>query len=492
MRQAEQDGEHIWLRQSVTFTVAGQTRTVEIAIPLRPGATAEDVEALLSEADAGMERLSRRLDGRVAALLGGAAQAVTATQPPLSGAAPAQQPQPAPEAPETPEASEATPHPERPPTPAPQAASTPPPRTAARAHEAANAATPSPARPTPPATPARPSPPSAARPEPPAPTPAPARARASGQLAAGPTSAGPDLTRPEFITAAQELGLNIKQAMERLGVRSLEGLNLREALEALRRQAVRGDAAPAAPAPPPARAAAPASTPPARESAPAEPRYFDEEDDLDVTFTVDGDEVIEEEFAPYGASGPGDGDVLDDIEELDLDDVPDFGPPPSASRGRTSTTRRAATPARPQPESTAAEEPPAGPDVTGASGDRARALQLVGQMRSARGGGAPSSHQRTAYRNVVARELGEPEATALVRGLWRTTPDRLSAEQLDALISWGKQDTFSEEATIVLAELRAERARANAAEQPSPASGAPQSAPRGRGAGTGRSAPGGG
>lgn len=163
MRQAEQDGEHIWLRQSVTFTVAGQTRTVEIAIPLRPGATAEDVEALLSEADAGMERLSRRLDGRVAALLGGAAQAVTATQPPLSGAAPAQQPQPAPEAPETPEASEATPHPERPPTPAPQAASTPPPRTAARAHEAANAATPSPARPTPPATPARPSPPSADR-----------------------------------------------------------------------------------------------------------------------------------------------------------------------------------------------------------------------------------------------------------------------------------------------------------------------------------------
>lgn len=477
MRQAEQDGEHIWLRQSVTFTVAGQTRTVEIAIPLRPGSTAEDVETLLGEADAGMERLSRRLDDRVAALLRDATPAAPATEPPVASAAAAevasvplaQSPLSTPPAGSaaTTDVPETAPPSERP-TPAPVASPA-----AARPH-------------------AQPAPTTASRPaQPPArPAPAPGRAAPSGPLAGGPASTGPDLTRPEFIAAAQELGMNVKQAMERLGVRSLEGLNLREALEALRRQAVRGETPPVS-TPPTRGAAAQPSTAPAREPAPAtpEPRYFDEEDDLDVTFTVDGDEGIEEEFGMYAAGESGGSDTpdpLDEIEELDLDDVPDFGPPPSASRSSSSAARRSNAPSHPLPTPAAS---PAMPNVAATSDDRARALQLVGQMRAARGGGVASSQQRTAYRNIVARELGEPEAAALVRGLWRTTPDRLSAEQLDTLISWGKQDTFSDEAVIVLAELRAERARA-AAEQPSPAGEAPRPAPRGRSAGTGRGAPG--
>lgn len=301
--------------------------------------------------------------------------------------------------------------------------------------------------------------------------------------------------------------MNVKQAMERLNVRSLEGLNLREALEALRRQAVRGDVPPPAPSAPPAspapvRASAPGSPAPSaarvRDPGPSEPRYFDEEDDLDVTFAVDGDAgaygAPDEEFASYADGEPSaedEPDLLDEIDELDLDDVPDFGPPPSASRASAAAPRRAATP-RPALPAEAEPSTPS-PDVAGLSGARTRALQLVGQMRSARGGGVPSSQQRTAYRNVVARELGEPEAAALVRGLWRTTPDRLSTEQLDALVSWGKQDTFGEEAALVLAELRAERERATASAsgEPSPAGEAPRTAQRGRGAGTGRSAPGG-
>ncbi|HLY32217.1 MAG TPA: hypothetical protein VKQ36_14395, partial [Ktedonobacterales bacterium] len=56
----------LWLRQSVTFAVNGQTRTLEMALPVRPGAPAEELEALLDEADAGMRRLSRRLDAHIA------------------------------------------------------------------------------------------------------------------------------------------------------------------------------------------------------------------------------------------------------------------------------------------------------------------------------------------------------------------------------------------------------------------------------------------
>ena len=42
----DQNAEYLWLKQSVTFTVNGQTRTVEIALPLRPGATVDEVEAV--------------------------------------------------------------------------------------------------------------------------------------------------------------------------------------------------------------------------------------------------------------------------------------------------------------------------------------------------------------------------------------------------------------------------------------------------------------
>jgi hypothetical protein len=65
--------------------------------------------------------------------------------------------------------------------------------------------------------------------------------------------------------------------------------------------------------------------------------------------------------------------------------------------------------------------------------------------------------QKSAYRNIIQNELGEQDARALVQGLWRAPAERLGAEQLDALLSWGKRETFGEEAQLVLAELRAER-----------------------------------
>jgi hypothetical protein len=91
-----------------------------------------------------------------------------------------------------------------------------------------------------------------------------------------------------------------------------------------------------------------------------------------------------------------------------------------------------------------------------------RGEELLAEMRSARGGGAPSRQQQMAYRNIVVHELGEEKATALVRGIWKTTTDKLQTEQLDALLSWGKKDTFAEEVALVGNALRAERATANA------------------------------
>ena len=60
------DTEHIWLRQTVTYSVNGQTRTLEIGIPVPREATAEEVEDLLRAADAGMGAISRRLEAHIA------------------------------------------------------------------------------------------------------------------------------------------------------------------------------------------------------------------------------------------------------------------------------------------------------------------------------------------------------------------------------------------------------------------------------------------
>lgn len=303
------------------------------------------------------------------------------------------------------------------------------------------------------------------------------------------------------------MGLNPAQAMERLGVRSLQGLNLREALEALRRQLVRdgGGDVPAAPAQgsraaQPARGAAPASAasqPPApgrREATlPQPPRYFEEEDEMDgreFTFTVDdsGDiydefgQAVGEEAASYSAdnvNGASDEfGALDDLDDFDLDDVPDFGPPPTPARtapaaplaspapaaARRGTARAGSAPSAAEPEEVAAAP---------ATEGRSLGLQRVGYFRGVRGGGAATGQQRMAYRNIIVRELGDGDARALVQGIWRVTPDRLGGEQLDALVSWGKRDTFSEEAALVLAVLQEERERndnaATAAETPAEA-----------------------
>jgi hypothetical protein len=414
VRQLDPEGAHIWLRQSVTFTANDQTRTVEIAIPLPPGAAPDEVEALLADAGAGMDRLTRHLDARVAALLAGTAESVSSTTA----------------------------------TPATPTVSPPPPSPAIR--ESAPA-------PVPPAPPARSAAPAAARP---APQP-PAAARTPAPAEPSPLAPAAPLALPEFIATAQaELGLNPRQAMEKLGVKTLSGLNLREALEMLRRQTLRDGETPAPASAPAVLAHSSARTAPAKTEP---PRYFDEEEDEpSITFTdAQEDEDEADRLDPFGAYEPSAGRAangsgpVDDLD--DLDDVPDFGPPPS----HTPPARRA----QPAPAAKLAPTPATPQANTSDTATRGQAAQILGELRAVRGGGIPSSQQRMAFRNIVIRELGDPDARAIVQDLWRLTLDKLGPEQIDALVSWGKRDTFADEAALVLTALRAERAAAS--DQPS-------------------------
>jgi hypothetical protein len=373
----ELNGEHIWLRQSVTYTHEGQTRTLEIALPIRPDAPPEEIARLLAQAEAGMAQLTGSLDRQIAG----------------EQVAP-----PRPIAPDTSRRSE------------PARSSKPPPVVDMPEPSA------------PPAsemeveTPAPPAAQSGSRQRVPEQRPAPVPS------APQPAADGPDLTRPEFIAAIGALGLNPKEAMDRLGVRSLAGLNLRESLETLRRQSLQGGSAPVAPA---------ASSAPAQargEALPVKLDRFDEEDDEALIFVEEG-----EDDEPPASPRPSSGTTraADDTLDNDLDDVPDFGPPPGARS-------RAAEPA--------AAEPPL-----------SHAARIIAKLRAAHPGGIATADRQSAFANIIVAELGEPTATALVRGLWKLSPEKLGPEQLDALIRWGKDDTFSEEAEEVLATLRAEQ-----------------------------------
>lgn len=385
------DPNTIWLRQSVTFTVNGQTRTLELALPLRPGATPDEVEAMLDEADAGMRRLSRRLDAHLSEIAG----APAASAQPASLSAPPSAPPPTPRA-ATPPASRATA-----PQPTPAARATPTPAAAERPAE----------RPAP-----RPTTPIAATP-----AVAPVTAPAAAPVA------GPDLTRPEFLTAVSALGLDARTVMERLNVRSLNGINLREALDLLRRQATRdGGSAPTATPAAPARMPAPIGAP-----------RFDEEDDgpeFEVSYPEPDDLPGDDEFEGEG----------------------DFAPHEVAAAPAAAAASAALAPLSDVPDLEELLNGAAAAPAEDALTTRARAA--IASLRVAHPGGEPTTHQRTAYKNIVIGQLGEAKATSVIRGVWDLTPDRIGPEHLDAFIRWGKEDDFAEEVDAALTILRAEYA----------------------------------
>jgi hypothetical protein len=412
MANDERDANHIWLRQSVRFTQDGRERTIEIALPLPIGATPQETERLLAEADAGHARLSEHLDQQVeAALRGGAGAAPAAPAPPAASAA-----------------SISTAAPARPAV-APARATAPAEPAAAPGRIAEPPAAPSvaPARPTP-ATLAA-STPAPAAPDRPAPAP----------LSPQGVGGGGPLSRPEFLTETRALGLTPPQAMERLGVRTLDGLNLREALEMLRRQLGNGSSAATAPAPAATRAT------PASNAADLRPpaAIFDEEEEFElVVLGPDAQPEDDDADLPYGDAG-GAHDALGALDdEVDaLDDVPDLG---------------AMLPLPPEPA-----RPAKGSAFTPAQ--KARARELVAGFRGIAAGGSAISSQHRAYANVVVSQLDDATAETLVRGLWGQPPDRLGTDQLAAIIHWGKQDEFAEEAPVVLALLRAEQAHKSGA-----------------------------
>jgi hypothetical protein len=441
----DRDPAYFWLRQTEELTLGDRRRTVEVAVPVRFGATPEQIARLLDEAVAGMDRLAERMERRITALRD------EAPMPFASGPRPTTQPT-------RPAASIA----ERPSAPARPAAS-----------------------------------PGAGRP-----------AAASVPSAA---SAPGGMSRAEFLEQARGLDLSPRQVMDRLGVRTLEGLNYAEALEQIKRQllrestqAPRDAASPAAPAAGAAPAAhAESADAPIEPAAPRNPaKYFDEEDDYDMTFELpDDDEADEDELdldaldtpaaSAVSTEPPAHPATPREADELDLDDVPDFAEPRTAARrqlaSKPQTPAPAASPAAASNDTDGTTPSrPVAPMSQQALAQRARSRDLLTRLREYHVGSPAGSDQMGPFTHVVVEQLGEEKVATLTQQVWSIAPDQLTAQQMRALVQWGKTDPFAVEVEAVLDLLASEQpADTTSAAAPGAAARNGRAAGRPAGRGTG-------
>jgi hypothetical protein len=207
-------------------------------------------------------------------------------------------------------------------------------------------------------------------------------------------NASESMRLPQFIQFIKEkLGLTPKEAMDKLNVKSLNGVNLREAFEQLQHMANSEEGHAGEPATAAAEAQASRAAPPGAGPTPNKPTP----DILEIKHAV------VREMPPAQAF------------EEELDDV-DFGVNMDDEEFSSELTEN----------------------------ERDFAEDMLSRLREARGS-STASEQR----------LSKEQLLDLIQGAWNVTSlNKLKNEQVEALISWAKQDAFVEEAEVVLALLQ--------------------------------------
>jgi hypothetical protein len=426
-------GKHIWLRYATQFTANGRTYTLEMSVPMPIGASAELREQLLTEADAGMNQLAGHVEHRAAQIL----QQVQLSQEAIPAPTPVAQP------------AVTSQRSAKPTTPTP--ATTPLPQAVAQEATQSLASIPV-VRETPPEPVAKEVPVPVTR----------TTVGASMPAATMAGATGGNLTIPEFVKLINEsMGLNPKQAMEMLKVKSLNGLNLRDALERLQRMHAQSSTG--------------------------------------ANRTSIGDDV----FRPANVSGArtddtiGGGDRTGGRETVlpplpvtpSARPAPVSGPPskPVPVSGNNVARTAGNAPGREQASTMGAiyEEPTArifdeeiNPEEEGEVSEeladldesreltipeRVRARTLISRLRESRGATTVNAARLQVLDNVIGEQISKEALHELVVGLWEVQVlKKLKVDQVEALISWAKEDDFVNEVEAVLILLEEENyARGN-------------------------------
>jgi hypothetical protein len=451
-------GQYIWLRYATQYSKDGRTHTIEMGIPVPLGASAEAREKLLHEAETGMSQLVQHVEERVFQALErvqsghttgnqGIAATVSQTVPPsaVKKAEPTvSSPLTLSTAQQTQSVSDQSPPLQT--RPANRSASVPAPLTTGQAPNVQRA-------------PSRTAPPSAQTVDVP-----PTRHSVGAGMPSslGPTSTGGSLTIPDFISYINEnMRLSPKQAMELLRVKSLAGINLREALETLKRiMAQNAQGGTNVPQQPQhqgqlgsmVREAHPVVSAPVSRNTPVAPLPVKTSQSTaslsqDVSLSISElpakpasealehtepehvSNVIEMRVPQPAKPAHGFDEEIDGNEELeDLDEFDNLSLSSEIS-----------------------------PERLG------RARDKISALRGMQGATVASAARLQVLRNAADDEVTTEQLQQLVAGVWNIQAlKKLKVDQVEALISWAKEDYFLDEVEAVLIVLEEERyARGN-------------------------------
>ena len=418
-RPGEHDTSYIWLRYSMQFTTGGRAHTVEMEIPVPVGASAEQREQLIREAEAGIEQLYRQIEKRGA----GRNQQPPEVRKPqeIDGRIRTGSPAQADARP----AASATPT--RQATPPPVAAQTSPRDTSQVISLQGKRET--------------------------AETPAHSRSSIGSEMPVTPnlsSTATGNIRLPEFIQIIRNnWGLTPKDAMELLHVANLNNMNYRDLLrqlEPLVEQRAKNappnatnstrptptstpvSSSQRAPAPPPA-----ATHPTTMRDANARPAPSSS------TPTPPGNATNR---APAPAPPP---------------------PKPPTPAASPALDGPANIPVFPLPGNTLREVPRSykfdeeeeeaqrGNDEDENGMSNALARIKVDELKEIRGTAAASPGRLTVLHNLLDSQISDTQFQQLIEGLWNINSDKkLKQDHVEALISWAKEDYFEDEVRAVL------------------------------------------
>jgi len=234
------------------------------------------------------------------------------------------------------------------------------------------------------------------------------------------------LKLPQFIQFIKEsLGLTPKQAMELLNVKSLSGLNLRDALEELQLLVGQEPANNAAPVAPvklrPVESSQTHSPSSPASQPPAQPKPFPNAANPKHPHIIEiTNAVIRDNPPAYAFDEEID---LDAEQEIDLQEDDEVEYVPELSNQ-----------------------------------ERELAQELLNKLKDARGSSFASESRLKVLHNITDSQVREEQLLQLVQGIWGIPAlNKLKNDQVEALISWAKADNFDSEVDLVLLLIQEEQ-----------------------------------
>jgi len=408
MDRSEETGEtgkqpYIWLRYATQFTTGGRTHTVEMGIPVPPGASAEVRAQLIREAAAGMDQLASHVENRVNQMLQRNARPQSTTSTAAATA--------------TPMAAPASRPANRPPTAV----------HAAPSHDVPSEETQKlPAQDKEVVVP-------------------PTRTSVGASMPVAPKLQGDangNLKLTQFLQIIREtMGLTSQQAKELLQVPTLNDLNLRDALERLQHivaQKASGSV-----------------------SSNQKQREGSQLKTVQKPSTTPQPAQVSAQGRPQGSPlhvGAGANPALND--RVETSSVSSSGPRPPIDLTRRVTLNDK----RPNygfdeedeedgiPVIYDGDDEGERPSLT--AEERLRARDLISKLQGVRGSSSASQGRLTVLHNVVNSQISDGQLRQLLQGLWDITAEKkLKADQVEELISWAKEDDFADEVDAVLTLL---------------------------------------